>query len=307
MAISTPPSSSTFFVTNSPDNNDNDNQEHHTTSFPSSTHSPEMPSTPSTPSTPESWESRASSEMPSSPPSSELPAKRPWLDTSQDVTVTVGKPGKTRLFTVHKCYFIKSSRYFENECSGDDWDRKPKKDRTIKLELVQADAFDSYVHWLYSDHLDVLEENIPSSDAPLTERESFARRRYGPVFYLYLAAYHVLDSKLQGILIDDFRRVYGATGLLPSPTAVYGLFEDDIKEYSAMRRLVIDTFTSHLGEELPEWFENHIVQLPIGFTGPLLAKYARIVQGYSLGRSAPQLAEPDCTHHEHNDTRPRCS
>ncbi|TKA63353.1 hypothetical protein B0A55_10076 [Friedmanniomyces simplex] len=134
--------------------------------------------------------------MASTPPSSkqdgnQQPAKHFKPSYSGTVTILAGS-GKTS-FEVHKDIICQSSDFFVAACSKA-W--AEGKEGTIRLPTVEPDTVKLYIHWIYTDTIDL---DILGNDPKLPGNSSLQSTQFTR---LYVAADMFLDKAMKNKVMD---------------------------------------------------------------------------------------------------------
>lgn len=218
-------------------------------------------------------------------------------DLTKNVTIVVneGHPQITASFTVPESLLIEKSDYFKAACRGV-W--KEATSRVIKLQDIDAEAFNSYIYWVHRNQLAI--------NAKLDRKDVKSATSYvDKLVRLWLLGDRLGDCEPRDAAMTAILSVVQDSGhprseLLLPPLTV--LIFSNLTNGRALRRMVLDTSIMHVSPEQVEqrWNDFHpdfIKSLAMGHLAPVYeGELARDDhEGY-------EEATDHCYYHEHSET-----
>lgn len=207
-------------------------------------------------------------------------------DYSDEVlTVLVGPAEKK--FVVHKATICRLSNFFKAACSRQ-W--KEGQENLLRLPETDAEAFNVYAHWTYSDNLDM---------SLMTEPLSFTSPSYLHLGKIWILSNYFGNNALGNLVIDRLLQTMDRLLFhrVSTPTLQY-LFTN-LPVDSKIRRLFIDAVTATMNGTT---FEKEGKSLPQEIVFELARRHA-------FGQS-PQLPGPTfadrCKYHTHDEGEAEC-
>jgi hypothetical protein len=162
-------------------------------------------------------------------------------DLTKHVTIVIneGHPQLTASFTIPESLLTEKSDYFKAACRGV-W--KEATSRVIKLQDIDAEAFNSYMYWIHRNELAI--------NAKLDPKDVKSATAYVEKFVkLWLLGDRLADCELRDAAMNAIRSVvrdsvHPESALLPPPLTV--LIFSNLTNGRALRRLVLDNYIIHV-------------------------------------------------------------
>jgi hypothetical protein len=176
---------------------------------------------------------------------------------TKNITIVINEGRRsTASFTVPESLLTEKSQYFKAACRGS-W--KEATSRVMKLQDIDADAFESYIYWVYRSELAI----DTSYDAETTGHDVEAAEHVDQLVVLWLLGDRLADCKLRNAVMEAISSVLSgfnwtnhAEAFRPGMTC---LIWDSITKGRALRRLVMDHYIAAVtpGELDEDWDEHH--------------------------------------------------
>lgn len=219
-------------------------------------------------------------------------SRRSYDDT---VRVIVGLKDKREGFTIHSATACAKSTFFKAACSTR-W-MGEGKERLVRLPDQDAEAFEVFVHWIYSDNLDLSTMTVSPSVQRIAGRAPPSYLNFGKVWALanYLGAPELRNLVIDGI-IEKFATSVARINVLSLKRIWKMTFAG-----STIRRVLVDytvntrCYSGSDAQAKMQALPEEIVQ--------------EAARRWLLGISKqPVPAFQDrCKYHEHAEGEPRCT
>jgi hypothetical protein len=201
---------------------------------------------------------------------------------------------------VPESLLVEKSDYFKAACRGV-W--KEATSRVIKLQDIDAEAFNSYIYWVHRNQL-VINTKLDPSDikSSATYLDKSVR--------LWLLGDRLADCELRDTAMSAMVRAVrdqasaARSALFPPPLTV--LIFSNLTNGRALRRLVLDNYIIHASatevEELWDAFHlDFIKSLAMGHLGPAYEGEVARDDEECYGDTTEH-----CHYHEHSEATERC-
>ncbi|KAK4495380.1 hypothetical protein PRZ48_013711 [Zasmidium cellare] len=218
------------------------------------------------------------------------PSKRARRDYNDTLKVLVGGEGDSEEFTIHTASVCTRSSFFKAACSKE-WIEA--RERIVRLPEADSEAFEVFVHWIYTEKLD-----FSTMTEPGNVNYSPSHLNLGKVWAL---AHYLGCTELRNLVIDEFLNKWARLDSHVHPSSLKRIWEMT-PPGSTIRQLLLDyTVNRKRREEEPSGAE--------GFPAEIVSEAARrwmFISKEGARRLVPTL-EDRCNYHEHGEGEPRSS
>jgi hypothetical protein len=222
-------------------------------------------------------------------------------DLTKNVTIVIneGHPQLTATFTVPESLLIEKSQYFKAACRGS-W--KEATSRVIKLQDIDAEAFNSYMYWIHRNELAI---NTKLDPKDVKSAATYVDK----LVKLWLLGDRLADCELRDAAMTAMLVVvrdspHPESDLLTPPMTV--LIFSNLTNGRALRRLVLDIYIMSVSPKAVErqWESFHPDFIKSLALGHLEARYEGEV-ARDDGQAFEDTME-HCHYHEHLEEPERC-
>ncbi|KAK3715690.1 hypothetical protein LTR37_006915 [Vermiconidia calcicola] len=225
------------------------------------------------------------------------PAKRTKYDFTNDVTVLIGKDEKK--FALHKSLICKSSIFFWAAYSGV-W--KESKEATVRLPETETQSFTTYVGWLYTERVDLLEE--PEQKLPWTDKKGETLPHRLPLTRRAIDCFALgdmlQDVNFRNAVITELMCICKMGDTIPSLRSITCMWEV-IPQNSKMVELIAEYWAAECSTKE---FDASVDMLPDGFV-KMLARVGIRDKHMASDMRKPSMREK-WRYHEHASENEKC-
>ena len=219
------------------------------------------------------------------------------LDFSDTFKVLVGSDETE--FTVPREVLTKSSDVLRKCCEGE-W--KEAKSRIIKLPEEDVDVFSTYIQWLHTNDLVVVEEELQDmTDRDFDIRNDAAALQWDALVNMASFADRQADLTLANAVNDSILLVMMNTDLVPAPKFLSQIYTE-LPENSKLRCMVVDEAVYSDAKDYQADQEDH----PTQFFLDIWARLQRARDDENDRLEKPKW-NTRCHYHEHNVQVPKTS
>ncbi|OQO14485.1 hypothetical protein B0A48_01363 [Cryoendolithus antarcticus] len=220
------------------------------------------------------------------------PSKRPRIEFADLFVVNVGEASKpyrlpTKTFTMR-------SNFFKAALSS----KWRTEDSAIDLKDVQIDHFETYVHCVICDEVDLIA-------TPDTEAKTLAK-----LVDLYVLSDRMLDPETTNLVMDNLVRTVGESDYLPSDDLLSRIYRLATSG-SPLRKLAVD-WALHEWNEQPNDGKPED-NLPSELLTDLFREFRRLKNGNQNGKRTVDKVfalradkRQKCCYHQHPEDSPKC-
>lgn len=148
----------------------------------------------------------------------------------ETIEVCAGEGDAVESFTVHTTYATKSSKFIQAALGRDSW--KEAQEKRITLPEAEPAVFESYIHWLYTNDID-LGESVQVCDScqrdalePDGEGERLCMNRCSQeLASMYILGDFLDDTRFCNAVMDVWKKTSRRVRCVPQPSAVEIIWE----------------------------------------------------------------------------------
>ncbi|KAK4539869.1 hypothetical protein LTR36_010263 [Oleoguttula mirabilis] len=203
--------------------------------------------------------------------------------------ITVLAGASEEPFNVHKDVLCKKSDFFVAACSRQWMDGQQK---TVRVPAIEPHIFAVYVHWLYSDKVDI-EGSTENIGAPWKDNRHHSVKDLYRLAMLYVAADVVLDAALKDAIIDNLtvKVERNKTLALDGECVVYAC--QHTVRGCALQRCFVDRVLSCEPFMRQGFLENYEQMLPKEFFCDLAARVFGLAKECAYSDFRPKVSRRD--------------
>ena len=214
-------------------------------------------------------------------------------DFLQTITVIVGE--HKAQFVVHTNHICKSSGFFRAAVKGE-W--KEAIDRIVTLPEAKSEAFDTYLGWLYTGHVTVLESRKHKYGETFSKTK--LKKAHRDLIDAYCLGDYLEDSHFRTAVVDEVKHAIEESNYFVLDANVFYLWEH-VRHDSQLARMMIDYIAADLNVKP---FEKYVSTFPATF----VMEIAKIcVREYNMAyKDRKPRNRPKCYYHEHKGKKDQC-
>lgn len=211
------------------------------------------------------------------------------IDYSENITVLVGPEEKA--YILHTSVLTAQSTFFRAAVEGG---FKESKEKVIRLPEIDTESWSTYLQWIYSNEVVVLNPEEIDNDG-------YGVKRRNRLITLYLLADAVDDLTLRNKIVDEYVKVFKSTRLWECENI--SVLLNSVSESNKFRELILD-FILRSSPDSAAYLQEISDQLPKSFL--LEVATTLLTMALDLRNMRMPTKTPACEYHEHDDNFPRC-